>query len=92
MTRYWCGFEVPDDIPEEHKLEEWPAGVPGAWLTGEGDGYTTWVASVDAESAEAAEAVLRSCFGPSREEITMRWEPRECPKGWEPPKDRFPDD
>lgn len=92
---YWCGWNVPRTVPDEHMIEKWPNGMQG-WITGgtlEGDtpnsGFVTWAGAVIASSPTEAWATVLSCYGPSSTCIEKRWEPEERPKGWQP-TDRFP--
>lgn len=87
---FWVGWEVDNDIPDEHMVEKWPAGMKG-WRSGYGDGHVTWCARVDADTAEDAEGVVRGCYGKSAKKIRMRWEPEEHELGWRPTGGRFPE-
>lgn len=86
---WWCGWNVPNDIPEEHMAAAWPEGMRG-WCTGHSEGYTTWVARVEAEAAEYATEVVIGCYGKSARRIDSRWEPKAKPDGWWPESGRFP--
>lgn len=89
LYTFWCGWEVPDGVPDEHMVEAWPAGMKG-WLSGSGDVFSTWVGRVDAASAEAAEKIVRGCYGKSGRRIRMRWEPEKNALGYRP-GGRFPE-
>jgi hypothetical protein len=89
MKTYWCGWEVPTDIPGSHMLAKWPSGMRG-WVSG----YTAldeqvYVGHVDAESIADARAIVGSCYGKSADKIRERWEPKEHDLGWRPPGGRF---
>ncbi len=87
---YWCGWEEPAGIPDEDKLARWPAGMKG-WWSGSGDRVTIWVGRVDAADADAAEEIVRSCYGRHGKKIKMRWDPEENDLGWRPTGGRFPE-
>jgi len=92
---YWCGWNVPRTVPNEHILEAWPEGMQG-WITAEtledetvNNGFIIWTGGVIATSPLEAWRIVLSCFGPSSPRIVKRWEPEERPEGWEP-GNRFP--
>jgi hypothetical protein len=85
---YWCGWNVPMDLPQEDWAESWPPGMQG-WCSGEGASYTTWVGAVWAETPEEAWEVVQSCYGASGGLISERWEPKPQGVDYEP-GDRFP--
>lgn len=90
---YWCGWEVPNDVPGHHMLAAWPDGMKG-WLsgwTGENLDERVYAGRVDAHSVDEARAKLRSCYGPSADRIRERWEPEQHPLGWRPAGGRFPE-
>lgn len=87
---YWCGWEVDNDIPQSHMVDRWPDGMKG-WESGFADGFTTWVARVDAHSAKEAERIVRNCYGKSGPKIRMRWEPEQNALGYRPSGGRFPE-
>lgn len=87
---YWCRWEAPGDIPDEHMVEKWPKGMRG-WISGYSKNATIWCARVDATSPEAAERIIRKCYGPSGDEIQLSWEPEENKLGWRPTGGRFPE-
>lgn len=94
MNTYWCGWEVDDSIPQEHMVERWPDGMKGWWSGSGGDddtGYRTYAGRVDAETAEQAIQIIRTCYGPSSSRIRMRWEPEEKPYGYRATGGRFPE-
>lgn len=72
MDLWWCGWNVPDAVPNEHMVERWPEGMKG-WRTGYGDDYTTWVAVVMANTEEEAWNTILSCYGESAGEISERF-------------------
>lgn len=90
---YWLGWVVPGFIPASFACEVWPVGIMG-WLTGTFDDergtHETWVGVVDAASRMDAWRRLTDCYGPAREEIRERWEPKPMRLGYRPPSDRFP--
>ena len=88
MTKFWCGFNVPNDLPEQSRVEVWPEGM-WSWCSGEGDEYTTWTALIEASSGKAAESIIRFCYGANGDKIVLRWDPEEKPEDWIP-GDRFP--
>lgn len=79
---YWCGWTVPDDVPDEHMVESWPTNMKG-WHTGSGEGFTTWAGLVWASSPDEAWRTVLSCYGPSADQIGERWEPEERGTEWE---------
>ncbi len=92
---YWCGWEVPAEIPGKHMLDKWPDGMKG-WVSG----YTlndkdqeeqVYVGRVDADSVEEARAIVASCYGPSGHKLRERWEPEEKEFGYRPTGGRFPE-
>lgn len=88
MTRrYWLSWEEPGDDPRPVAVPP-PDGVVGWWWTGQGDGYSTICAVVDAVDAKGARAVVESPGG---------WRPRawrfcdmKDDANWMPSPDRFP--
>lgn len=86
---YWCGWNVPEGIPKSSIVRKWPEGMKG-WESGIGDGYTTWVARIEAPTPARAEAMIRSCYHKGSERIEMRWEPKAQERDWWPPGGRFP--
>jgi selenophosphate synthetase-related protein len=88
LSRFWCGFEVPNALSEESMSEKWSVGMIG-WCSGEGDDYTTWTALIEAATGKVAESIIRSCYGANGDRIVMRWDPKEKPADWIP-GDRFP--
>lgn len=94
LRTWWCGWLVPDSVPEEHKGGEWPEGM-SAWITGHsafapGGDHVTWVAVVRAATAQAAWQMISECYGPSAGDIGKRWEPELKPDDYVPSPDRFP--
>jgi hypothetical protein len=88
---FWCRYEVPRSIPDEHMVEKWPRGMKG-WISGySGNGTTIWCARVDSATPEDAERVVRRCYGKSSSKIEMSWEPEQKPLGWRPTGGRFPE-
>lgn len=87
---FWCGWEVDDDVPDEHMATRWPAGMKG-WITGYSDSFSTFAGRVDAKTASDAERVIRGCYGKSSARIRMRWEPKQHEHGWRPTDGRFPE-
>lgn len=88
MNTFWCRYFEPNGIPPRHKLEAWPDGMKG-WRSGYGDDDTIWCARVDADSADAAEKTIRSCYGKSGKRIAID-SIEEMPLGWRP-GGRFPE-
>lgn len=76
MKIWWCGWDAPDDVPDEHCVETWPDGMKG-WITGYGEDYTTYAGSVTAPTAKAAMKIVCQCYGASGHRIAERWEPYE---------------
>lgn len=89
MKTYWCRYFEPNGIPPEHKLAQWPDRMRG-WRSGYSDDVTIWCARVDAESADAAEEVIRSCYGKSGKRIKFDFI-ETMPLGWRPSGGRFPE-
>lgn len=88
---FWCRWEQPTSIPDEHMVEKWPQGMR-AWVSGyDSDNNKIWCARVDAATPEDAERIIRGCYGPSSDKITMSWEPEQNPLGWRPTGGRFPE-
>ncbi len=93
MFTFWCGWEVPSDIPGNHMLAKWPDGMRG-WVsgyTGENLDERVYAGRVDAASVEEARAIVRSCYGKSADKIRERWEPEQHELGWRPAGGRFPE-
>jgi len=89
LRLWWCGWNVPFNIPPEDMLEDWPYDMQG-WHTGEGNDYSTWTGAVWAETDSAATETVLSCYGASSDQITLRWPPRLQDDDFTP-GDRFPD-
>jgi hypothetical protein len=93
VKTYWCRYEVDPSIPGNHMLTAWPKGMKG-WVggyTGDEPPTAIWCARVDAESAEDADRIVRSCYTKSGDKIVMSWEPQEHELGWRPTGGRFPE-
>lgn len=92
MYTFWCRWEAPNTIPDEHMVESWPNGMKG-WISGYGADTRIFCARVDAASAREAEQIVRACFGPSGNIIRMSWDPAEHQHelGWRPGGGRFPE-
>lgn len=84
---WWCGWSVPDSVPEDHMLERWPETMTG-WRTGEGDDYSTWAGAVWARDKAEARATVLRCYGKSAKKISWRFEPEARPDDFTP-SDRF---
>lgn len=85
---WWCGWEVPGDMPDEAMVVEWPKPMRG-WRTGQRlDGSSLWAGAVWAPGADEARAVVASAYTTHAHMLSERWEP--IPKGvdWTP-SDRF---
>lgn len=90
---FWCGWEVPSDIPGDHMLDKWPDGMRG-WVsgyTGENLDERVYAGRVDATSAEEADRIIRSCYTKSGARIRMRWEPEQKEFGYRPSGGRLPE-
>ena len=87
MNLYWCGWNVPDDVPEEDMLAEWPACMKG-WCSGSGEGYDVYVGAVWGMNVEQARLAIRHCYGLSGHRIVERWEPHTIPE--DTTSERFP--
>lgn len=86
---WWCGWEVPGDMPDEAIGVQWPQAMRG-WCTGRTAGDATVFAGVVwAASADEARAVVASAYTTHAHMVKERWEP--IPKGvdWTP-NERFP--
>jgi hypothetical protein len=94
MFTFWCGWEVPREVPGHHMAAVWPAGSKG-WISGwtgdNGDDERVYVGRIDAASVEDARAILRSCYGESGDSIRERWEPVPHEIGWRDTSGRFPE-
>lgn len=72
---WWCGWEVPNHVPNEGMALKWPKNMTG-WLTGSAWTYTTWAGAVWAENSEEAWKTVLSCFKePHCDTIQARWAP-----------------
>lgn len=87
---YWCGWEVPNTVPEEHMVADWPSGMEG-WINGEkasenpeDEDLVQWVGVVIATSSLHAWRTVLSCYGPSSQRIKRRWTPEVKPDNWAP--------
>lgn len=91
MHTYWCRYFEPTkpEIPTRHIVTTWPTGMKG-WMSGYGDSAKIWCARVDADSIDAAERVIRSCYGKSGYRIAIE-SIDEQPLGWRPSGGRFPE-
>lgn len=94
---YWCGWEVPAEIPGNHMATAWPDGVKG-WISGwkQSEKYEDredriYVGRVDADSVEEARALIAGMYGPSADKIRERWEPEAKEFGYRPTGGRFPE-
>lgn len=93
---WWCGWEVPNHVPNEGMALKWPKSMTG-WLTGSGCtytgsgfAYTTGAGVVWAENAEEAWKTVLSCFKePHCDTILERWGPLAQGQKVET-SDRFP--
>lgn len=90
MKTYWCGWEVPFGVPDEHIVARWPEGMRG-WISGESCTRVIWVGRIDAESADKAWSIVLGCYGESADKIEQRWEPKPNELGWRPNNGRFPE-
>jgi hypothetical protein len=89
MHTYWCRYFEPLDIPRRHVVIMWPDGMNG-WVSGYRNDAKIFCARVDADSRDAAERLIRSCYGKSGHRIEID-SIDEHPRGWRPPSDRFPE-
>lgn len=71
---YWCGWLVPDSIPDDELSDVIPANMK-AWWTGSGEDHTIYVGLVWAPSGDDAMATVRSCYGECGGDVEVRWEP-----------------
>lgn len=90
LYTFWVGWDVDDRIPQDHMVKKWPEGMKG-WNSGFGDGYALYTGRVVADTAEAAETIVRSCYGSSGAQIRMRWDPEQHELDWRPTGGRFPE-
>lgn len=84
MKSWWVGFTV-----DEQDCKQFEYRGPW-WVTGYGEGFTTFVAAVRAESEEAAETVIYEAFDAGAGPRSIRFVEAR-PEGWNPLKasDRF---
>lgn len=75
---WWCGWEVPDDMPDDATVKVWPRTMRGL-NTGRGFSFTTHTGLVWAASAEDALATVASCYTTHGHLIKQRWPP--IPRG-----------
>lgn len=83
MKLWWMGWTFPINFEEQQVAEHWPDGVD-AWRSGYGEGYTTWVGQVRAESADRAQEKILAAYGLLSNHVQWRWEPKEKPADWSP--------
>lgn len=85
---WWCSWSFPLSLRDDTRIaDSWPAGMK-AWISAESSVHEIWCARVEAVDADAARALIRSCYGELANEIIERWPPIEKPVGWQP-GDRF---
>lgn len=77
---YWCGWEVPHEIPQEDMAESWPKNMKG-FHTGGSFVYETYAGAVWARTIEEAMVTIWTCYAQHCTKIKMRWEPE--PRGTE---------
>lgn len=73
---FWCGWDVPHDIPQDELPASWPPGIT-AWRTGGTDRYSTYAGAVVAADGEAAMALVKFVYGQQAGRIATRWRPHE---------------
>lgn len=86
MSRYWCRFyALTEEMPSfEYHGPWWRSGT-----TMDDDEQTIVCCAVVAESEDAAESAIRSCFDPGHG--LCQWDgATKRPDTWEPFTERFP--
>lgn len=87
MKRFWVSWREPIDETGDYRPISWPlpSSIPAFWCSGEGDGFVTLCAVVDAHSEAEVMDILAGYWKPFRWRFITEKEP-----GWRPASDRFP--
>lgn len=87
VKRFWASWKEPIDDTGDYRPMSWPlpASIPAFWCSGEGDGYVTLCAVIDAHSKADVEEIVGRCWKPSGWRFIEKKD-----ADWRPQSDRFP--
>lgn len=87
LRRFWVSWKEPVDETGDYRPMSWPLpdSIPSFWCSGEGDGYVTLCAVVDAHSEAEVMDIVGRYWKPSGWRFVTEKNPE-----WRPQSDRFP--